>query len=100
MHNVYVPVIAIVVAFGIIFGSQAITESHLDDDVAALIAAQLDGVDQVELKDLKEVEKGYGMCGWYKPQGQDDYTPFYYSRVNERVTLDADSSRYRNHCGA
>lgn len=100
MHNVYVPVIAIVVAFGIIFGSQAISESHVDDDIAALIATQLDGVDQVELKNLKKVDKGYGMCGWYRPQGQSGYTAFYYSKVNERVTLHANSSRYRNHCSA
>lgn len=99
MHNVYIPVIAIVLVFAVIFGGQAISESHVDDDIAALLAKQLNSDDQVDLKDLKTVEKGYGTCGWFKASAQDEYAPFYYSKVNEQVTLDTTSKRYRNHCG-
>ena len=47
MHNVYVPVVAILLVFGAIFGYQAFSDSQVDDDVAQLIAAQR-GVDTVE----------------------------------------------------
>ena len=100
MHNLYIPVIAILAAFAIIFGGQAISDSRVDEDIKTLISQQL-GVDsEIELQAMKEVQKGYGMCGQYRiaDQGQ-RFVPFYYSKVNERVTLDADAERYRRHCG-
>ncbi|MDF3920114.1 hypothetical protein P3W43_14750 [Salinicola salarius] len=100
MHNLYIPVIAILAAFAIIFGGQAISDSHVDDDIKSLISKQL-GVDsEIELQAMKEVQKGYGVCGLYQIANQDQsFAPFYYSKVNERVTLDAESERYRRHCG-
>ncbi|WP_110630565.1 hypothetical protein [Salinicola salarius] len=100
MHNLYIPVIAILAAFAIIFGGQAISDSHVDDDIKSLLSKQL-GVDsEIELQAMKEVQKGYGVCGLYQIADQDQsFAPFYYSKVNERVTLDAESERYRRHCG-
>ena len=100
MHNLYIPVIAILAAFAIIFGGQAISDSHVEDDIKSLISKQL-GVDsEIELQAMKEVQKGYGVCGLYQIADQDQsFAPFYYSKVNERVTLDAESERYRRHCG-
>ena len=100
MHNLYIPVIAILAAFAIIFGGQAISDSRVDEEIKSLISKQL-GVDsEIELQAMKEVQKGYGVCGQYQvaDQGQ-RFVPFYYSKVNERVTLDADAERYRRHCG-
>jgi len=99
MHNLYIPVIAILVAFAIIFGGQAISDSGIDDDIKALISQRI-GVDgEIELRAMKEVQKGYGVCGLYQTADQRQRSlPFYYSKVNERVTLDAESERYRRHC--
>ncbi|MDH4573870.1 hypothetical protein [Salinicola acroporae] len=100
MHNLYIPVAAILLAFAIIFGGQALSDSQVDDDIKSLIASQLDGDDEIELQAMKEIQKGYGVCGEYRVAGQDhSFSPFYYSKVNERVTLGAESDRYRRHCG-
>ncbi|OLO04779.1 MULTISPECIES: hypothetical protein [Salinicola] len=99
MHNLYIPVVAILVAFAIIFGGQAVLDSQVDDDIESLILRQLDVEGDIELQATKEVQKGYGVCGLYQVVGQDQGAlPFYYSKVNERVTLDAESERYRRHC--
>ncbi|WP_110657651.1 hypothetical protein [Salinicola halimionae] len=99
MHNLYIPVVAILVAFAIIFGGQAISDSHVDDDIKSLISAGLDTDDEIELTAIKEVQKGYGVCGDYKTTAQREKAlPFYYSKVNERVVLDTDSRSYKRHC--
>ncbi|WP_189444691.1 hypothetical protein [Salinicola rhizosphaerae] len=98
MHNALIPVVAIALAALLIFGGEAISESHVDDDISALIAKQQPDAEGIELRNLKTVQKGYGTCGEYRASGSDAYAPFYYSKVNERVTLDTTSFRYRNHC--
>lgn len=97
MHNVYVPVIAIIAAFAIIFGAQAISESHIDDDVAERIAQSLGTDASIDIEALEEVQKGYGLCGTYLAEGR-EAAPFYYSKVTERVTLDTSDSDYAHHC--
>ncbi|MCE3026461.1 hypothetical protein [Salinicola sp. DM10] len=97
MHNVYVPVVAILLVFGAIFGYQAFSDSQVDDDVAQLIAAQR-GVEKVEMKDLQSVQKGYGLCGEYRAEGETAYAPFYYSQVNEQVTLDTQAKVFQKYC--
>lgn len=99
MHNLYIPVVAILVAFAIIFGGQAISDSHVDDDIKTLILQQVDAKGEIVLSSMNEVQKGYGVCGRYQTAGQStNLLPFYYSKVNERVTLDADAKAYRRHC--
>ncbi|WP_110666435.1 hypothetical protein [Salinicola halophilus] len=99
MHNVYVPVIAIVVAFAAIFGFQAFNESHLDDDIAHRIAASLDTGASVGIEAMESVQKGYGFCGTYIVEGRDAApAPFYYSKVDERVVIDTDAREFQNHC--
>ncbi|MGM8932962.1 hypothetical protein [Salinicola halophyticus] len=99
MHNLYIPVVAILVVAAIIFGGQAISDSQVDDDIKALISQQLGSDREIELQAMKEVQKGYGVCGLYQTAERGrDASPFYYSKVNERVTLDAESERYRRHC--
>lgn len=100
MHNLYIPVVAILLAFAIIFGGQALSDSQVDDDIKSLIASQLGGEDEIELQATREIQKGYGVCGEYRVAGQHhSFSPFYYSKVNERVTLGAESERYQRHCG-
>lgn len=100
MHNLYIPVVAILVAFAIIFGGQAISDSHVDDDIKALISQQVDAGGGIELSSMREVQKGYGVCGLYEMTDQAiGSRPFYYSKVNERVTLDTESKSYRRQCG-
>lgn len=99
MHNLYIPVVAILVAFAIIFGGQAISDSHVDDDIKQLISQQVDTDGEIELSALEEVQKGYGVCGRYRLADSASATlPFYYSKVNERVSLGADSSGYQRQC--
>lgn len=101
MHNLYIPVVAILVAFAIIFGGQAISDSRVDDDIKVLISQEIGTEGEVELSSMKEVQKGYGVCGLYQQvEGKDGSRPFYYSKVNERVTLDAESRTYRRQCGS
>lgn len=99
MHNLYIPIAAILLVAAIIFGGQAISDSHVDDDIRSLISARLDIDDEIELTSMKEVQKGYGVCGHYSTAEQQGGTsPFYYSKVNERVVLDTDAQSYRRHC--
>jgi len=70
------PVAAILVVFVIIFGGAAISDSQVDDDIRSLISAQLDTDAEIELR----------------------ASPFYYSKVNERVVLDAGSRSYQRYC--
>ncbi|WP_110686531.1 hypothetical protein [Salinicola aestuarinus] len=97
MHNVYVPVVAIVVAFAAIFGFQAFSESHLDDDIADKIAASLGTDTGVGIETMESVQKGYGFCGTYVTDGAAP-APFYFSKVDERVVLDTDARELQNHC--
>ncbi|WFF42249.1 hypothetical protein EVC62_12450 [Salinicola endophyticus] len=97
MHNVYVPVVGILLVFGAIFGYQAFNDSQVDDNVAQLIATQR-GVEKVEVKDLDSVQKGYGLCGQYRVAGETAYAPFYYSQVDDRVTLDTQAKSYQKYC--
>ncbi|WP_251977346.1 hypothetical protein [Salinicola avicenniae] len=99
MHNLYIPVVAILVAFAAIFGGQAISDSQVDDDINALIVEQL-GIDHaVELQSMRDVQHGYGVCGRYlDPAAGEATTAFYYSEVNERVALGEHASAYERHC--
>ncbi|MEA3251499.1 MAG: hypothetical protein U9Q35_07990 [Pseudomonadota bacterium] len=104
MHNLIIPLVTCIIAFAAIFGYQAYTDSQLDEHIERAIAASLDSEQRdepkVELTTTREVNKGYGICGEYTlaaPPGGDG--AFFYSKVSERVTLDADSARYRANCG-
>ncbi len=104
MHNLIIPLITCVLAFAAIFGYQAYTDSQLDEHIAQAIAASLDGERpdelKVELTNTHEVNKGYGICGEYSlASPANSGGVFFYSEVNERVTLGADDPRYQANCG-
>ncbi|KXS39837.1 MAG: hypothetical protein AWU55_212 [Halomonadaceae bacterium T82-2] len=96
MHNLIVPSLVILIAAAVIFGGQAIQESRLDDHIADAIAATLDK-DAVEVTAMREVNKGYGICGQYRLPGGEP-AAFFYNKVNEHLALGSDSRRYRNNC--
>ncbi|MDW5378514.1 hypothetical protein R6258_16465 [Halomonas sp. HP20-15] len=104
MHNLIIPLATCVIAFAAIFGYQAFSDSQLDERIEQAIAASLaserrDPI-KVELTAMHEVNKGYGVCGEYAlASPTDSGGAFFYSKVSERVTLGADSERYRANCG-
>ncbi|MBB3230836.1 hypothetical protein [Halomonas stenophila] len=97
MHNLWIPVVAILVAAGLIFGGQAVSEAKRDAQVAARIAERLDTPQRVDLSHLTEVNKGYGLCGDYALPGGPT-ARFYYHTVTERLTLDDTAPLYRSNC--
>ncbi|WP_129141227.1 hypothetical protein [Modicisalibacter coralii] len=97
MHNLTIPALTILLAAALIFGGQALTESHLDERIAQAIATRLDTRSEVEVTDMREVNNGYGICGHYR-RDSGDKTPFFFNKVNEHLALDGDSNRYRVNC--
>ncbi|MDN3555726.1 hypothetical protein [Halomonas maura] len=97
MHNLWIPVVAILAAAGLIVGAQVVSETRRDAQVAARIAERLDTTERVDLSHLIEVNKGYGLCGDYAlPDGP--AARFYYHTVTERLALDDAAPLYRDNC--
>lgn len=100
MHNLYIPVVLILLSIAALFGYEYMADSHVDDDIQQAISAALGAPDQMTLFDLREVNTGYGVCGHYRlASGQDEAAPFFYSKVDDNAELDAESRRYRMNCG-
>lgn len=99
VFNIVVPTTAILVIGGAIFGGQAISEARASHDVQQAISTQL-GSELVEVQYLQEVNHGYGVCGLYRlPTSDQGYASFFYDKVNDRVTLDVNSPRFKTNCG-
>ena len=98
MHNLWIPVAAILLVAGLIFGGQAISDANRDDAITARIAERLEAQDDVGLERLLEVNKGYGLCG-DAVRAERPVLPFYYHTVTEQLALGADAPAYRENCG-
>lgn len=100
IFNIAIPITAIAVVAGLIFGSQALSGNSTDGDIQQALAKTLDTSGEIELKFLQEVKYGYGVCGLYKPAlSEQGYASFFYDKVNDNVILDVDSQQYTTNCG-
>ncbi|WP_447928121.1 hypothetical protein [Vreelandella sp. EE27] len=97
MHNLWIPVVAIFVVAGLIFGSQAYSEAQRDAHIAATIAERLDRPAPADISDLERVNKGYGVCGDYALSGFDPGR-FYYNTATKRLALGTDDPLYQDNC--
>ncbi len=97
MHNLWIPVAAILLVAGLIFGGQMVSDAKRDDRIAARIAERLETRDDVALDRLHTVNKGYGLCG-DALHADHPALPFYYHTVTERLALGAEAPLYRDNC--
>ncbi|MEQ5855877.1 hypothetical protein NFI08_09280 [Halomonas sp. EF61] len=96
---VIVPAVAVVLLAAAIFGSQAMSDSRLDDDARAALAASLQTSAPIELANLQEVRYGYGVCGSYRLASDEGFASFYLNTQSGEVELDVNSRRFNTHCG-
>lgn len=97
MHNLWIPVVAIVVVAGLIFGGQAYSEAQRDAHIAAMISERLDRQAPAEISHLTRVNKGYGVCGDYKLPSAEPGR-FYYNSNTKRLALGTDAPLYQDNC--
>ncbi|ALM52977.1 hypothetical protein [Halomonas huangheensis] len=100
IFNIVVPIAAMLAIGGAIFGGQAISEARVSGNVQHALSAELATAALVEVKYLQEVNHGYGICGLYRVASADQgYASFFYDKINDRVTLDVNSPRFKSNCG-
>lgn len=97
MHNLWIPVVAIFVVAGLVFGSQAYTEAQRDAHIAATISERLDSQAPADISHLRQVNKGYGVCGDYALSHAESGR-FYYNRATKRLALGTDAPQYHDNC--
>lgn len=97
MHNLWIPVVAIFVVAGLIFGGQAYSEAQRDAHIAETIAERLDSQAPVEISHLRQVNKGYGVCGDYALSGAESGR-FYYNSNTKQLALGTDAPLYQDNC--
>ncbi|MFC0269492.1 hypothetical protein [Kushneria aurantia] len=97
MHNLWIPVAFIVVLAGVIVGNQVYSEAQRDAHIAAMIAERLDSPEPAEISHLRQVNKGYGVCGDYALEGAES-GHFYYDSAFERLSVGSDAVPYRDNC--
>ena len=97
MHNLWIPVAAIFVVAGLVFGSQAYSEAQRDAHIAATISERLDSQAPAEISHLMQFNKGYGVCGDYELSGAES-GHFYYNRATKRLALGTDALLYQDNC--
>ncbi|RUR39333.1 hypothetical protein [Vreelandella populi] len=97
MHNLWIPVVAIVGVAGLIFGGQAYSEAQRDAHIAAMISEHLDSHKPAAISHLTRVNKGYGVCGDYELSSAESGR-FYYNSATKRLALGADAPLYQDNC--
>lgn len=97
MHNLWIPVVAIFVVAGLIFGSQAYSEAQRDAHIAAMISERLDSQAPADISYFTRVNKGYGVCGDYKLSSNESGR-FYYNSATKRLALGTDAPLYQDDC--
>ncbi|MEL7893667.1 hypothetical protein [Vreelandella neptunia] len=97
MHNLWIPVVAIFIVAGLVFGSQAYSEAQRDAHIAATISESLDSQTPAEISNLKRVNKGYGVCGDYAHSSV-ELGHFYYNSATKQLALGIDAPLYRDNC--
>ncbi|MBZ5486386.1 hypothetical protein HW452_02480 [Halomonas aquamarina] len=93
--------LALVLVLGVaIFGSQALSDSHVDSNIQRALAQKLDTTSDIELSQLQKVQYGYGICGLYRTASSENgYASFFYDTDSEHVELDINSRLYKSRCG-
>jgi len=97
MHNLWIPVVAIFIVAGLVFGSQAYSEAQRDAHIAATISESLDSQTPAEISNLKRVNKGYGVCGDYA-LSRAEPGHFYYNSATKHLVLGTDAPLYHDNC--
>ncbi len=97
MHNLWIPVVAILAVAGLIFGTQAYSEAQRDGQIAAIISERLDNKTPSEISNLKRVNKGYGVCGDYT-LSRAESGHFYYNSATKHLAIGIDAPLYRDNC--
>ncbi|SEN32822.1 hypothetical protein [Halomonas caseinilytica] len=97
MHNLWIPVVAILLIAGLIFGSQAVSDAKRDAHIATRIAEHLETHDKGEISHLRTVNKGYGLCGDYLRDDRPAIA-FYYHTVTKKLAVGTNATRYRENC--
>lgn len=84
---------------GVIFGGQALSDSHVDDDIQRALSQTLDTSSEIELAKLQKVQYGYTICGLYRTASSErGYASFMYDTQSDDVILDISSPRYQSRC--
>lgn len=100
MHNLYIPVVLILLAIAALFGYEYSADSRVNEDAQQAISAALGTPSEVVLVTSREVNSGYGLCGSYQlATAEGEAAPFFYSKVDDDAELDAESRRFRMNCG-
>ncbi|AJY51965.1 hypothetical protein [Halomonas sp. KO116] len=97
MHNLWIPVVAILAVAGLVFGSQAYSEFQRDAHIAATISERLNSQTPAEISHLKQVNKGYGVCGDYA-LSRAESGHFYYNSATKHLALGTDAPLYHDNC--
>lgn len=97
---IVVPIAAIVLIGGLIFGSQAMSGQEDNSELQRALATALATSDEIELQYLQSVNYDYGVCGLYKTSSAEKgFEPFFYDKTNDHLVLDVKSRRYTSNCG-
>ncbi|CAM3662891.1 MAG: hypothetical protein ACTIJ4_04510 [Halomonas sp.] len=97
MHNRWIPVVAISIVAGLIFGGQAYSEAQRDAHIAASIPERLGSQTQADIPHLKRANKGYGVCGDYALLRAES-GHFYYNSATKHLALGTDAPLYHDNC--
>ncbi len=96
-----IPVVASAALGALIFGGDAISDasSNVEADIQQALAKQITTSSLFELRNLQEVQYGYGICGSYRAVGtQDGYASFFYDAVNHKVVRDVNAQAFTSNC--
>lgn len=97
---VLLPIAAMLVLGGLLFGSQAMSGQQENEDVQRALVAALQTSSTIELQHLQSVNYGYGVCGLYNvASSEKGFAPFFYDTVNGHLILDINSRQYQSNCG-
>lgn len=97
---VVLPIAAMLVLGGLLFGGQAMSGQQENEDLQRALVDALQTSSTIELQHLQSVNYGYGVCGLYKEASSaTGFAPFFYDTVNGQLILDINSRRYQANCG-
>lgn len=99
MFLLVLPVVASMALGAVIFGGEALSDSGVEADIQRALASQIPTSSLFELRNLQEVQYGYGICGSYRALDADaGYASFFYDTVNHKVVRDVNAQAFTSHC--
>jgi len=99
MFLLVIPVMASAALGALIFGSDAMSDSGVDADIQRALAEQIPTSRLFELRNLQEVQYGYGICGSYRAIGAgDSYASFFYDTINHKIVRDVNAQAFTSNC--